>query len=293
MKKLSLILVCGWYLLAYLIAIEVMDYMVIKNIWLKVLICHITATFVIYIGSVYHKNSSLYDPFWSIAPIPIILYLLNHSDLNSISNMNKFLITFPIFLWSIRLTFNWIRSWEGFSHEDFRYIDLKKGSLLKSEFINFTGIHLIPTLQVNLSLLPLYFIFKKSNIDLLEINNPLLIFSIFSLLAIIIETVADEQMRSFRKIISNKNITMNKGLWRYSRHPNYFGEVMFWFGIYFMALGSSLTPIWLILSPISMLMLFIFISCPLMDNRSLKKRSDYKIYMAKTSQLLLFPVKKR
>jgi steroid 5-alpha reductase family enzyme len=81
---------------------------------------------------------------------------------------------------------------------------------------------------------------------------------------------------------------MNRGLWKYSRHPNYFGEVMFWVGLYLMAFLSINTPVWLILSPISMLILFIFISCPLMDNRSLKKRRDYKNYMANTSQLFIW-----
>ena len=63
---------------------------------------------------------------------------------------------------------------------------------------------------------------------------------------------------------------MKYGLWRYSRHPNYLGETMFWFGIYFMGLSSGIMPLWTILCPLLMLSLFIFISCPMMDKRSLK-----------------------
>ena len=186
----------------------------------------------------------------------------------------------------MRLTRNWIISWDGFSHEDFRYIELKKGGKIKLEFINFTGIHLIPTLQVNLSLFPLYFLF--TSYELSSLNYPLIFASIFTILAVIIETIADEQMRSFRSNKKNEGITMNKGLWKYSRHPNYFGEVMFWVGLYLMAFLSIKTPFWLILSPISMIILFIFISCPMMDNRSLIKRSDYKQYMNNTSQLFIW-----
>ena len=58
----------------------------------------------------------------------------------------------------------------------------------------------------------------------------------------IIETIADEQMREFRKNKLNKGKTMNKGLWRLSRHPNYFGEVMFWVGLYLMAILTVETP---------------------------------------------------
>ncbi|MDA9842505.1 DUF1295 domain-containing protein [Gammaproteobacteria bacterium] len=287
MKKLSLLLVCLWYLLALLISFRVTELIgILGNIWLKILIAHVIATIVIYVGSVIHNNSSLYDPFWSIAPVPIIIFLYTLSDINNLSTLNKILISAPIIFWSLRLTRNWIISWDGFSHEDFRYIELKKGGKIKLEFINFTGIHLIPTLQVNLSLFPLYFLFNSY--ELSSLNYPLIFASIFTILAVIIETIADEQMRSFRSNKKNEGITMNKGLWKYSRHPNYFGEVMFWVGLYLMAFLSIKTPFWLILSPISMIILFIFISCPMMDNRSLKKRSDYKQYMNNTSQLFIW-----
>ena len=287
MKKLSLLLVCLWYLLALLISFRVTELIgILGNIWLKILIAHVIATIVIYVGSVIHNNSSLYDPFWSIAPVPIIIFLCTLSNINNLSTLNKILISAPIIFWSLRLTRNWIISWDGFSHEDFRYIELKKGGKIKLEFINFTGIHLIPTLQVNLSLFPLYFLF--TSYELSSLNYPLIFASIFTILAVIIETIADEQMRSFRSNKKNEGITMNKGLWKYSRHPNYFGEVMFWVGLYLMAFLSIKTPFWLILSPISMIILFIFISCPMMDNRSLKKRSDYKQYMNNTSQLFIW-----
>ncbi|MDA8856927.1 DUF1295 domain-containing protein [Gammaproteobacteria bacterium] len=287
MKKLSLLLVYLWYLLALLISFGVTELIgILGNIWLKILIAHVIATIVIYVGSVIHNNSSLYDPFWSIAPVPIIIFLCTLSDINNLSTLNKILISAPIIFWSLRLTRNWIISWDGFSHEDFRYIELKKGGKIKLEFINFTGIHLIPTLQVNLSLFPLYFLF--TSYELSSLNYPLIFASIFTILAVIIETIADEQMRSFRSNKKNEGITMNKGLWKYSRHPNYFGEVMFWVGLYLMAFLSIKTPFWLILSPISMIILFIFISCPMMDNRSLKKRSDYKQYMNDTSQLFIW-----
>ena len=287
MKKLSLLLVSLWYVLALLISFRVTESMdEINNIWIKILIAHIIATIVIYIGSVINKNSSLYDPFWSLAPFPIIIFLYSISDINNLSTLNKVLISAPIIFWSVRLTRNWVISWDGFGHEDFRYIELKKGNKIKLEFINFTGIHLIPTLQVNLSLLPLYFLFNSY--ELSSLNYSLIFASSFTTLAVIIETIADEQMRSFRKDAKNDGVTMNRGLWKYSRHPNYFGEVMFWVGLYLMAFLSIKTPAWLILSPLSMLILFIFISCPLMDNRSLKKRRDYKKYMTNTSQLFIW-----
>jgi steroid 5-alpha reductase family enzyme len=59
-----------------------------------------------------------------------------------------------------------------------------------------------------------------------------------------------------------------------------------------MGLSSGLAPFWTIICPLTMLALFVFVSCPMMDERSLKNRPNYKDYMDKTSQLLLFPPKK-
>ena len=256
----------------------------ISHIWMKITLWHIYATLFIYIGSVILKNSSLYDPFWSVAPVPIVIYLAIISD-NSM--LLKILVTFPIIFWAARLTRNWLISWRGFEHEDFRYIDLKNTNIYKAEFNNFFGIHLFPTLIVNICLYPLVFIFLNP----IEVTPFLYFASIFTFMAVVLETVSDEQMRHFRNNPNNKGKTMKYKLWKYSRHPNYLGEICFWFGIYFMGLSSNLAPIWIIICPLSMLALFIFASCPMMDERSLKNRKDYKEYMEKTSQLLILPPK--
>ena len=90
------------------------------HIWLLILIWHVFATIIIYIFSVILKNSSLYDPFWSVAPVPIVVFLSMGMDTLDI----KLLILIPICFWALRLTRNWLISWPGFHHEDFRYIDL-------------------------------------------------------------------------------------------------------------------------------------------------------------------------
>ena len=251
---------------------------------MKITLWHIYATLFIYVGSVILKNSSLYDPFWSVAPVPIVIYLAINSD-NSI--LLKILVTFPIIFWAARLTRNWLISWRGFEHEDFRYIDLKNTNIYKAEFNNFFGIHLFPTLIVNICLYPLVFIFLNS----VEVTPFLYFASIFTFMAVVLETVSDEQMRHFRNNPNNKGKTMKYKLWKYSRHPNYLGEICFWFGIYFMGLSSNLAPIWIIICPLSMLALFIFASCPMMDERSLLKREGYKSYMDRTNQLLILPKK--
>ena len=146
---------------------------------------------------------------------------------------------------------------------------------------------MFPPFMVNICLCPLVYIF----INDVDVNVYLYISSIITLIAVILETVADEQMRKFRSDPRNKGKTMKYKLWRYSRHPNYLGEVGFWFGIYFMGISSGFAPLWLIVCPLAMLLLFVLVSCPMMDERSLKNRRNYKEYMDNTSQLMLLPPK--
>ena len=256
----------------------------ITDTWSKIVVWHIFATIFIYIGSLILNNSSLYDPFWSIAPVPIVVYL-TLSFKNTIELI--VLVSLPIFFWAIRLTRNWLITWQGFNHEDFRYIDLKNTNRVQAEINNFFGIHLVPTMLVNIGLYPLIYITTNE----IETNIFLYLASIFTIVAVILETVSDEQMREFKSNDENKGKTMKYKLWKYSRHPNYLGEVLFWYGIYFMGLSSGLASYWTILCPTLMLALFIFVSCPMMDKRSLNNRVDYKEYMDKTSQLLLLPPK--
>ena len=285
-KENSLFVVLITYILTIILTICITSTIGFNNEWMMILFAHSVATIGIYISSLIFNNSSMYDPFWSVAPIPIIIYLAYFSNNLVLNDLYTSLIVFVVLFWAVRLTHNWTMVWGGLKEEDFRYVDLKQGNLLKKEIVNFFGIHYIPTLQVNVSLLPLYFVFNESVIN----YNWILIGASISICAVILQIVADKQMRDFKKNILNKNKIMNFGLWKYSRHPNYLGEVMFWIGLYVIALSVENLPFWLFLAPLSMLVLFVFISCPMMDERSLKKRPGYKEYMDKTSQLLILPI---
>ena len=88
-----------------------------------------------FIASSLFKNSSFYDPFWSIAPIPIVIYISFWPDSENLDYEKIFLFFIPVLYWGIRLTYNWARRWEGLYDEDFRYEDLKE--LKFASFIDF------------------------------------------------------------------------------------------------------------------------------------------------------------
>ena len=121
----------------------------------KVLVCHIEATIFIYFLSVIFNNSSWYDAFWSV--IPVVLTIMCWADISAAGDVQRaFLMHACLLLWAIRLTYNWMRSWEGFSHEDWRYIMMKGKTKNKFQYfiVDFGSIHLIPTLCVYMALLP-------------------------------------------------------------------------------------------------------------------------------------------
>ncbi len=281
-KNGSLFLVFIYYISSFYLA-----YLLIKNIdlngWLLILAWHIFATLIIFIFSNIHKNSSIYDPFWHVAPIPIVFYT---ADQSTLPVMELYLVLSAFLFWSLRLTYNWYLNWTNLDHEDFRYIDLKNNNRFLAFINDLFGIHLIPTLIVNASLYPIYIALTSDSL-----SNLVYVGFILIIVAVTVQYISDDQMRKFRKDDKNFGKTMKYGLWKYSRHPNYFGEVSFWFGIYLFALASGETSILLLACPMLMLALFVFISCPMMDNRSLKKRSDYREYMKKTPQLFMWFVK--
>ena len=306
-KHLSLLLVGFYYLVAFILALFItvslfnlsitnqnliglvtflseLNKMGIAYSWWFILTWHISATIIIFIFSKLHNNSSIYDPFWHVAPIPIVIFMC----FDNYFIYKDLLVIFPFLFWSLRLTYNWYKNWQNLYHEDFRYIDLKNNNKLLAFINDFFGIHLIPTLIVNLALFPISLQLEWET----EFSFTLVLASVFTSTAVILQAVADEQMRTFRADKNNVGKTMNIGLWKYSRHPNYLGEVLFWFGIYFIGL-SAMNLYWMLICPTIMLMLFVFISCPMMDNRSLKRRPDYREYMNSTSQLFLwFPMQK-
>ena len=289
MNRSKSFILCGWvYFISFIVAVLSTYISFGLHQWISISIGHIAATLCVFIFSVYTKNSSLYDPFWSVAPLPIALYLAFWPVSGEINSEKIFLVLVPITYWSFRLTINWIRQWEGLDHEDFRYKDLKSKFNKNPYIIDFTGIHLYPTLQVNISLFPIYLILSVSTV---KPNLFLYLSSIFTVLSVVLEHVADEQMKKFKKDPSNAAQTMQTGLWKYSRHPNYLGESLFWWGLYFMVLSLDHTYWWLIICPLSMMLMFTLATCSMMDNRSLEKRPDYADYMKKTSQLMLWPPK--
>jgi steroid 5-alpha reductase family enzyme len=88
--------------------------------------------------------------------------------------------------------------------------------------------------------------------------------------------------------------TLRTGLWRYSRHPNYLGEILIWWSFYLFGLAADPDwAKWAIAAPISMTAMFLFVSIPLIEKRSLERRTGYQQIVDETSMLIPLPPRKR
>ena len=280
-KIKSLVICFAIYLITLILCILVLRLTDYGNPIFNAALLDIFATLLIFAGSYALNNSSIYDPYWSVAPLPILLYWILSTGSDMLTLRQGIILVLVLF-WGCRLTFNWIRRWKGLEHEDWRYRDFREKFPRSYWMISLLGIHLFPTVIVFMACLSLFpaLAIKSDSLDSFD----LLAVGV-TLCAILIETIADEQLRRFVNQ-STGHAFLSSGLWKYSRHPNYFGEVLFWIGLFLFSCGTDSFYWWTLPGPIAMIALFQFISVPMIDRRLLIRKEGYASYMKKTSGLL-------
>jgi steroid 5-alpha reductase family enzyme len=245
----------------------------------SVLLADLACTAVVFAYTRVFKNTSIYDPYWSVIPIAIAVWFATTGWGSVTSTGHSILVVALVIFWGMRLTANWLRRWEGLSHIDWRYVDFEKKSGKWFWWVSFTGLQLVPTLIVYLGCLPLY-------PALVEPTEPPGIWSwltaIWTFGAVVLELVADNQLVRFLEKNRQKSAVCNVGLWAYSRFPNYLGEVAFWWGLFFLGWLANPAWWWTVVGPLTMTAMFHFISIAMMEKRHLERRPGYAEAMKST-----------
>jgi len=245
-----------------------------------VLVADLVATVIVFIGSMLVRNSSMYDPYWSVIP-PFIAWAFASQGEN-IPVGRTVLLMVSLGVWALRLTSNWARGWSGLGHEDWRYAMLRKDAKAPGWIIDFSAVHLYPTLQVWVACLGMYAALTIGTraFGVLDIVAAAVI-----VLAALLQLVADEQMRAHRR--TDPTVPCRTGLWGLSRHPNYCGEATVWWGVWiFGVAGSPGSWWWTLIGPVSMTALLRGASTPMMDKRSLERRPGYEALMRELPAML-------
>ena len=221
------------------------------------------------------KNVTHVDSMWALFPLLGSLVCIQEFPLNLI----QIVFTLLILLWSLRL-FIYLTKRNWGKHEDKRYQVIRKNN---EPYFKYKSLYIIFWLQalmasvLMISIIPIY----SENISV----NPVSAIGIFiAFTGLVYETIADWQLSDFLR--NKKGQVMNQGLWRFSRHPNYFGEFLVWWGIYLISF-NEMFPI-TILSPILMsLLLFKVSGAELLESTIVDRRPGYGDYIKTTS--MFFP----
>lgn len=109
---------------------------------------------------------------------------------------------------------------------------------------------------------------------------------------ILYEAIADAQLSHFKSVETNAGKVMNTGLWRYSRHPNYFGEMLAWWGLWLIAADAGMG-LWSLPGPLLLTFLLTRVSgAPTTEPHLQRTRPDYEAYKTRTSSFIPLPPKR-
>ena len=288
-KWTSVALIAAIYVLAGIVGWLVFDLVMQHNssfegkALLGLFLADIVATIVVWAFGLLYENVSVYDPYWSVfPPVAFLLYAFY----TGVWSLPVILLLIASWYWGWRLTRNWVITFKGIAHEDWRYTKYRSLHPALFHLINFFGLNMVPTLVVFAAMLPGLKLYENSmTFKFAPVVSFSLLFLgfIICLVAPTIQLIADKQSHDFRA--AHPGEVCNVGLWKHGRHPNYFGEIQFWWGIWVLYVPFGGID-WFILGPIAMTALFLGISVPLMEHRQLANKPGYAAYRRQTRILI-------
>ncbi|MDA3853568.1 MAG: DUF1295 domain-containing protein [Bacteroidales bacterium] len=231
----------------------------------------------VWVLSVIIKNASIVDLFWGLGFVIInAYYAFNSGELNT----RKIILLVLVSLWGLRL-FGYL-SWRNIGKgEDFRYQEFRRQyGPDRYWWVSYFQVFLLQgtlTMLVSLPLLGAHYTSEASGLVLLD-YIAILVFVI----GFVFEAGGDYQLAKFKGNPDNKGKVLNTGFWKFTRHPNYFGDSAVWwsFGLFSIAAGSY----WTVIGAIFMTLLIIKVSGVALLEKTLNDtKPQYRDYIMKTN----------
>jgi len=221
------------------------------------------------------KNNSIVDIGWGLGFV-IMTFILIISSEKIFPSM--LILSLMILIWGIRLSFYIYQRNLG-KPEDFRYANWRKEWGKRQAWIAFFKIFMLQGVIMWIVATPIMLVFFR--------NTPLpgltgIAGIIIYLSGLIFEVIGDSQMKKFKTVPENQGKIITIGLWKYTRHPNYFGEALLWWGIGIYTF--SVSGFWYcFISPVIITLLLRYVSGVPMLEEKYKNREDFRIYASRTS----------
>lgn len=230
------------------------------------------------------KNNSIVDIGWGMGYIVLIAF---HMLTATAVTLSAFVISILVVIWGLRLSYYIAKRNLG-KEEDVRYKEMRLKWGRHQKINAFFKVYMLQALFMYIVATPIMISFASGDSML---RSTIYIGIVIWIIGFLFESIADMQLKSFKADPKNKGRILTTGLWKYSRHPNYFGESLMWWGIFFVAL-SSFNGIMAIWSPILITYLLVFVSGVPMLEAKYKNNEEFIEYAKRTSIFFPLPPKK-
>ncbi|MBI5960906.1 MAG: DUF1295 domain-containing protein [Chloroflexi bacterium] len=252
------------------------------NVWAAGALVALIYMTLIWIASVFLKNASIVDIFWGLGfvVLSLVYFVLSEDGFQG----RKVLITALVTIWGVRLSAHiaWRNRGKG---EDFRYQEFRrKYGPARYWWFSFFQVFLLQGVILWLI---------SATLLAAQVHRAPDHFTLFDLLGAAVwgvgfffEAGGDWQLMKFKQNPANQGKVMDRGLWAYTRHPNYFGDAAVWWGYFLIALGTG-WGVLTIFGPLIMSLLLVFVSGVAMLEKSMRQKPKYDDYRRRTS--VFFP----
>lgn len=260
------------------------------ELFLVSLIATVVLMSVIFAWAHWRRRYDIIDVVWGVAFIVIAIntFIAGGHSLNIVSV--QVLVLTMVVVWGFRLAIHILQRWRLSAHEDKRYTSLREqyaqkvGGLALNMFVR---VYILQAVLAVVVSSPVLVVMANQTTD---VN--ILAWGGVAVWAIgfYFEAVGDWQLRRFLSDSRNKGKLMTQGVWRYTRHPNYFGEITQWWGIFIIAAIVVPSLWWLaIVGPLVITGLLMFVSGVPLTEKHFEGRPGWDEYKRRTSKLLPLP----
>ncbi len=253
-----------------------MNFAGLDQVWLP-LSAMVSLAVAVWALSVKLRDVSIVDSLWSIFFIAFtVLFAWRMGS----DDMASYVLIALILAWGLRLSI-YITVRNHGKGEDRRYQAIRARNQPNFEFKSLYLIFLLQAVLATLVVLPVVPILNGAH------AANLLTYAGFAIAALgaLFETIADAQMARYKATRTAQDTVMDRGLWRYTRHPNYFGEAVFWWGVWIAS--ASMGGAWTVFSPLLMTWLLTRVSgVPLLEADLQQRSPAYRDYLLSTPRFV-------
>ncbi|MFV8835380.1 DUF1295 domain-containing protein [Aquisalimonas sp.] len=236
----------------------------------------------VWLASLRLRDASLVDRFWGAGFVLLAWVYWFTAGLPPVG----LIMVLPVTLWGLRLSA--YLSWRNWGHgEDYRYREMRDKHGSRFAWVSLWTVFMLQGGLMWLIAMPLVYGARVPEGSALIVPLAVLGLVVWAF-GFIWESIADAQLARFKADPGNRGRVMDRGVWRYSRHPNYFGEIVLWWGFFLIAAAAG--GWWSVVSAALMTFLLMRVSgVTLLEKKLNETRPEYRDYVARTNALVPGP----